>query len=91
MISNNNLKCYNKSKKILEGSDNMGYREELTEIQNELRKAMKVYLETEGGPFDDGPKSARIYNKKLRALKEKYNIKDISNTDSSEKNEKTMD
>ena len=79
MISNNNLKCYNKSKKILEGSDNMGYREELTEIQNELRKAMKVYLETEGGPFDDGPglefkKSARIYNKKLRALKEKYNI-----------------
>lgn len=47
-------------------------------------------------PFDDGPdlefkKSARIYNKKLRALKEKYNIKDISNTDSSEKKEKTMD
>ncbi len=79
MISNNNLKCYNNSKKILEGSDNMGYREELTEIQNELRKAMKVYKETEGGPFDDGPglefkKSARIYNKKLRALKEKYNI-----------------
>ena len=47
-------------------------------------------------PFDDGPdlefkKSARIYNKKLRALKEKYNIKDISNTDSHEKNEKTID
>ena len=37
--------------------------------------------ETEGGPFDDSPglelkKANRIYNKKLRALKEKYNIKD---------------
>ena len=47
---------------------------------------MKVYKETEGGPFDDGPglefkKSARIYNKKLRALKEKYNIKDIPNSE----------
>ena len=46
--------------------------------------------------FDDGPdlefkKSARIYNKKLRALKEKQNIKDISNTDSHEKSEKTID
>ena len=74
----------------------MGYQEELTEIQNELRKAMKVYKETEGGPFDDGPdlelaKSTRLYNKKLRALKEKYNIKDISNTDSHEKSEETID
>lgn len=81
---------------MLEGSDNMGYQEELTEIQNELRKAMKILHETECIPFDEEPemefkKSARIYNKKLRALKEKYNIKDISNTDSSEKKEKTMD
>lgn len=59
----------------------MGYKEELVEIQNELRKALKIYYETEGGPFDDSPglelkKANRIYNKKLRALKEKYNIKD---------------
>ena len=47
-------------------------------------------------PFNDGPdlelaKSTRLYNKKLRALKEKYNIKDISNTDSHEKSQKTID
>ena len=59
----------------------MGYKEELVEIQNELRKALKIYYETEGGPFDDSPglelkKANRIYNKKLRDLKEKYNIKD---------------
>ena len=57
----------------------MGYKGELIEIQNELRRAMKIYKETECIPFDDSPdlefkKAARIYNKKLRALKEKYKI-----------------
>ena len=74
----------------------MGYQEELTEIQNELRKAFKEYKKIDAMSFDDGPdlefkKSARIYNKKLRALKEKYNIKDISNTDSHKKSEETID
>ena len=63
----------------------MGYKEELIEIQNELRKALKIYYETECIPFDETPemelkKANRIYNKKLRALKEKYNIDDGSNT-----------
>ncbi len=74
----------------------MGYQEELTEIQNELRKAFEEYKKIDAMPFDDGPdlelaKSTRLYNKKLRALKEKYNIKDISNTDSHEKSEETID
>lgn len=59
----------------------MGYKEELVEIQNELRKALKVCCEAECIPFDETPemelkKANRIYNKKLRDLKEKYNIKD---------------
>ena len=74
----------------------MGYQEELTEIQNELRKAFEEYKKIDAMPFYDGPdlelaKSTRLYNKKLRALKEKYNIKNISNTDSHEKNEETID
>ena len=65
-------------------------KKNLTEIQNELRKAFKEYKKIDAMPFNDGPdlelaKSTRLYNKKLRALKEKYNIKDISNTDSHEK------
>ena len=33
----------------------MGYKGELIEIQNELRRAMKIYKETECIPFDDSP------------------------------------
>ncbi len=63
----------------------MGYKEELIEIQNELRKALKIYYETEGKPFDDSPglelkKSIRIYNEKRRTLRKKYNMDDGSNT-----------
>lgn len=64
----------------------MGYKEELIEIQNELRKALKIYYETEGKPFDDSrglklKKANRIYNEKRRALRKKYNMNDGSNTD----------
>ena len=53
----------------------MVYQEELTEIQNEFRKAFEEYKKIDAMPFDDGPdlelaKSTRLYSKKLRALKE---------------------
>ena len=67
----------------------MEYKGELKKIQDELREALKICEEKEkkAKPFDDSPGlelkiAIRKYNKKLRALKEKYNIKDGgTNTD----------
>ena len=65
----------------------MGYEEELKKIQNELKKDDERVFAKEGKPFDDSrglelKENLRNYYKKLRALKEKYNIKDGgTNTD----------